>query len=222
MSRIQATPLFTHLQLALVLVAPCLLAGPAMACSMRTVAADKVTVPVEGRIVQAFSCKDLDGDHLFVETRHQPAGTGRSSPVELSFYKFTMAATGYTRRWQARDFASVDEYPGLRPHRPPRVDRFVTRDVDGDGLAEAFVSYTLPGQGMNPDDGKLLVFYKDRKYAIRGAVANGPTDFGSRTLDAGFATLPASVQSFALQLWDAVALPRGMSTGVTLSQASAP
>ena len=80
------------------------------------------------------------------------------------------------------------------------------------------MSYALPGQGLNPDDGKLLVFYKDRKYAIRGAVASGPGDFGTRTMDPGFNALPAAVQTFALDLWDAVALPKGPPP-VTLSQA---
>lgn len=212
-------PLSSLLRLALL----SMLSTSALACTMRSVPADTVKAPVDGRVVQAFTCKDADGEHLFVESRHTlPAfGTAKSPSWALSFYKFTLIPSGgLLKRWQARDFVSQDDPLPLLPRnlRSPRVDRFVVRDVDGDGLAEAFVSYALPGQGLNPDDGKLLVFYKDRKYAIRGAVASGPGEFGTRTMDPGFGALPASVQTFALNLWDAVALPKGPPS-VTLSQA---
>ncbi len=201
-----------------------MLSTSALACTMRSVPADTVKAPVDGRVVQAFTCKDADGEHLFVESRQtlSTGAAGKAPSLALSFYKFTLGSSGsLLRRWQARDFVTQDDpqpLPLPRAARSPRVDRFVVRDVDGDGLAEAFVSYALPGQGLNPDDGKLLVFYKDRKYAIRGAVASGPGEFGTRTMDPGFGALPAAVQSFALDLWDAVALPKGPPP-VTLSQA---
>lgn len=202
-----------------------LLSTSALACVMRSVPADSVKAPVDGRVVQAFTCKDADGEHLFIESRQalSPPPGGRLPSLALSFYKFTLAASGgLLKRWQARDFVMQDDpLPLPRTARAPRVDRFVVRDVDGDGLAEAFVSYALPGQGLDPDDGKLLVFYKDRKYAIRGAVASGPADFGTRTMDPGFSALPSAVQTFALDLWDAVALPKGPPP-VTLSQARLP
>ena len=159
-------------------------------------------------------CRDAEGEHLFVETRLQPARqlqpNGKPHVAELTFYKFTNGPRGYAKRWQARDFVPLDDRllaSAGRNSRVSRANRFVISDVDGDGLAEAFMSYALPGHGQNPDEGKLLLFYKDRKYVIRGAVAAGPADFGSRTLDAGFSSLPQAVQSYALGLWDAVALP---------------
>lgn len=210
----------------------CLVSRPALACAMRGVSTEAVEAtgaPIEGRVVQAFSCKDAAGEHLFVEAR-QPAASpaagssAKAAPLSLSFYKYTLPAKGLPiKRWQARDFAPQEDALALggRHNRQPRVDRFVAQDVDGDGLAEAFVSYTLPGQGLNPDNGKLLVFYKDRKYAIRGAVATSLTEFSSRTVDPGFSALPVAVQAFALNLWDAVAMPKGHSAGVLLSQARA-
>lgn len=202
-----------------------LLAGAlAHACQIRPVQAQAVKAPVDGVIVQAFACKDAEGDHLFVESRQAGQSTqGKVAPAELSFYKFTSSGAGYTKRWQARDFAPTDERSAssARSARAPRTDRFIVRDVDGDGVVEAFISYTLPAQAPNPDDGKLLVYYKDRKFAIRGAVAQGPGDFGSRTLDAGFSVLPAPVQSYALSLWDSVALPKSLNatSGFNITQA---
>jgi hypothetical protein len=217
----------THPLAALGLTALGLMAATsqAHACQIKAVATDVIKVQVDGTIVQAFSCKDSEGQHLFIETRQALAATQAKGPAaELSFYKFTANGTAYVRRWQARDFVqtSDDRSAGNRPGRTLRTDRFVVRDVDGDGVVEAFISYTLPGQPPNPDDGKLLVYYKDRKFAIRGAVAQGPGDFGSRTLDPAFGTLPVAVQNYALTLWDTVALPRGLgssSQGFTITQA---
>jgi hypothetical protein len=191
----------------------------ALACAPKALPAEAVKAPVEGQIVQAFGCKDAEGDQVFVETR-MPGGVvaGKRQPMALSFYQFTMGANGVaTRRWQARDFIPADAHPA----KAQRNARFVVRDIDGDGTAEAFISYALPGQGSNPDEGKLLVFYKDRKFAIRGAVAATANDFSTRNLDAAFNALPPAVQSYALGLWDSVALPRGFNPGggITVTQA---
>jgi len=198
----------------------------AHACSPRPVVPATVKAPVDGQVVSAFACKDAEGEHLFVETRQQPAPVaGKVQPAELTFYKFSLLPTGPVKRWQARDFSPIDERasaPTRSQTRTARTDRFTARDVDGDGIAEAFIAYTLPGQAPNPDDGKLLVFYKDRKFAIRGAVAPTPGDFGSRTLDAGFGTLPVAIQNHALTLWDTVALPKGAAgapSSITITQA---
>jgi hypothetical protein len=190
----------------------------AVACQTHVVPSEQVMVPVEGKIAQAFSCKDAEGEQLFVETRL--AGSvvnGKLQPTAVSFYKFTLQANGKpSRRWQARDFVPADS----RLSRSSKVDRFTARDVDGDGVLESFIAYSVPGQSGNPDEGKLLVFFKDRKYAVRGAVALAPDSFSTRTLDPAFATLPAAVQNHALGLWDTVALPqsRQRTGGTTVSQ----
>lgn len=222
---IQTTPTPCSLSRTLWLATGLMLAGiTAHACQIKPVQAQGVRAPVEGVIVQAFTCKDAEGEHLFVESRQAgPSAQGKAAPAELSFYKFTTSGAAYIKRWQARDFAPTDERSAssARSARAPRTDRFIVRDVDGDGVVEAFISYTLPAQAPNPDDGKLLVYYKDRKFAIRGAVAQGPGDFGSRTLDAGFSVLPAPVQSYALSLWDSVALPKSLNatSGFNITQA---
>lgn len=190
----------------------------ARACSPTNLQADTIKAPVEGQVIQAVTCRDVDGEEVFIESRATGSViAGKQQATSLSFYKFTVGANGvYTKRWQARDFIPVDARNG----KNSRPARFVVRDVDGDGLAEAFISYALPGNSANPDEGKLLVFYKDRKYAIRGAVAAYSSDFSTRNLDSAFASLPPAVQSYALGLWDTVALPRGFLPpgGMTVTQ----
>lgn len=191
------------------------LGSTALACQMRPVAADQVRAPVEGKVAQAFSCKDLDGEQLFVETRLAGALlNGKPQATALTFYQFTLGAQGApTRRWQARDFAPPDS----RLSRSPLTSRFTARDVDGDGLAEAYIAYAMPGAASGPDEGKLLVFHKDRKYAVRGVVALAPGGFSTRNIDPGFDLLPAAIQRHALQQWDAMALPVGSATTLTQS-----
>jgi hypothetical protein len=174
------------------------------------VPADSIAAPLEGKVQQAFACTDAEGASIYVETR-APTGAGSIKPgtTLVSFYKFQQTANGqWLKRWQARDFIAAGKQA-----RIARNVRFTVKDVDGDRLDEAFISYSLPSSSASPEDGKLLVYYKDRKFAIRGAVGMGPTDFSSRTLDAGFNTLPAAVQTFALGLWDNVAVPRTVSLG---------
>jgi hypothetical protein len=178
------------------------------ACSARAVPIESIAAPLEGKVQQAFACTDAEGSSIYVETR-APTGAGSIKPgtILVSFYKFQQSASGqWLKRWQARDFIAAGKQA-----RISRTVRFIVKDVDSDKIDEAFISYSLPSASASPEDGKLLVYYKDRKFAIRGAVGMGPTDFSTRNLDAGFTTLPASIQNYALGMWDTVAMPRSVS-----------
>ena len=181
----------------------------AQACQTHPLPLDTVKVPVEGRVVRAFGCQDAQGEQVFVEAR-QPSPAGARQPgVAITFSQYTLNAGGNAvRRWVARDFAPADSRLG----RSPQVDRFTATDIDGDGLLDAFVAYSTATAPGAAEEGKLLVFHKDRKYAVRGTVALLPGDFSTRNMDPGFDTLPASVQRHALQLWDGMALPGQRTT----------
>ena len=188
------------------------LALTVQACQTRPVPLEQVKVPVEGRVVRAFGCQDAQGEQLFVEAR-QPSPPGTRAPgTALSFYQFTLGMPGNpnanARRWVARDFAPSDS----RLSRLPQVDRFTATDIDGDGVLEAFVAYSAAPVAGAAEEGKLLVFHKDRKYAVRGTVALLPGDFSTRNMDPGFESLPGSIQRHALQLWDSMALPHQRTT----------
>lgn len=201
----------------------CAASANAQACQARPAAPQEFKLSVEGQVVQSLACKDAEGEHLFIESRAQPeAVRGKPQPLVLSFYKFTVGTGTPQRRWLARDFIPVDDGRASMATSNIKAGRLVVRDIDGDGVLEAFISYALPGRDGAVSEGKLLVFYKDRKYAIRGAVAQRPDDFASRTLDPAFPTLPVSVQTYALSLWDEVAMPRGPGgpSGVAVTQAS--
>jgi hypothetical protein len=196
-----------------------LMSPQAWACKAKTIPfvalASVVQLGKDEQVTQAWTCTDSTGEQIIVASRQVSTGSIRGT--QLAFYKLVKAASGWKRVWQARDFQHDVNPPareGLREvlstvDKPLAGDTVVLKDVDGDGLAEVFIAYKLPGRTGEPDTGKLLVFYKDQKYAIRGAVARTSNDFGSRKLSDGFLNLPASVQKQALQLWDQFSTPAG-------------
>lgn len=162
---------------------------------------DKLDLPKSSQITQAWSCKDRLGEQLVVATHSTSAPGDIASTTELTFAKYRQTPTGWKKDWQARDFLTTAP-TAMQP------ELILLGDYDGDGQVDVFLAYALPGQPAQPDEGKLLVFYKDQKYAIRGAVAHTPTDFGSRKTSANFLTLPPAIQERAFRLWDKLNSPR--------------
>ena len=153
---------------------------------------ERLGVSLEGQVSQAWACKDSAGEHVVLATRQ--AAPEPLHGTQIQFAKFTKSGSAWKRDWLARDFL-LDGGNSLTSS-----EIILLKDVDGDGLAEVFIAYVLPGQAGEPDNGKLLVYYKDHKHAVRGAIARTVSDFGSRKVDGSFQTLPASVQAQALQL----------------------
>jgi hypothetical protein len=177
---------------------------PAQACTARTLPtkplASQLDLPKESQITQVWSCKDTSGEQLVVAALAH--ASGQTHGEELLFLKYTQTSNGWKKNWQARDFLNDATSASLPP-----TEHVLLQDVDGDGLAEVFIAYSLPGQAAALDEGKLLVYYKDHKYAIRGAIARTPNDFGSRKIPASFLTLPPAIQNQALKLWDKLTTP---------------
>lgn len=187
-----------------------LLPAVALACTSRPQPLSSLTqrlgsLPADSQITQAWSCKDSTGEQLVVASRVATDAHAPGRGPSLLFQKFTHTAHGWKRHWQARDFPS----PRAATIGPASTSEVIhLGDYDGDGVADILIAYTLPGQPVPPDEGKLLIFYKDQKYAIRGAIARSPGDFGSRKMSSNFASLPQPIQARALQLWERVSTPR--------------
>lgn len=151
---------------------------------------------------QAWVCTDLAGEHVVTVSRVRSPG---QRGTEVLFTQRSRQGKGWKRDWQARDFLIA---PTERASESR--NRVVLNDVDRDGHLEAYIAYVLPGPSQSVDEGKLLVFFNGRKYAIRGAIPRSPDDFGSRQIGSAFYALPAAVQAQALSLWDQLSKPQGL------------
>lgn len=83
-------------------------------------------------------------------------------------------------------------------------DRIGVQDPLGDGQALVLVAYYMACDGLDPTDVKLIMVYKDHKYAIRGQLPNQPGDELTRKASTNFTELPPRVQKFAWDYWTTV------------------
>lgn len=194
----------------LIVLASLLATSHARACAARPIPLDslagKLDLPKQAWLTQAWSCRDTQGEELVIAA-HAPAIAQKNSAhpgEELLFQKYRQTSSGWKKDWQARDFLG----PTLTRHANSHAELILMGDFDHDGLADVFIAYSLPGQPVPPDEGKLLVFHKDQKYALRGAIARSRDDFGSRKITSHFLTLPQTLQDQALRLWDKLNTPR--------------
>jgi hypothetical protein len=151
---------------------------------------------------QAWLCTDQSGEHVVTVSRVRSPG---QRGTEVLFTQRSRQAKGWKKDWQARDFFIAPPDRGTEAR-----NRVLLKDVDHDGHLEAYIAYVLPGPSQSVDEGKLLVFFNGRKYAIRGAIPRSPDDFGSRQIGSAFYALPAAVQAQALSLWDQLSQPQGL------------
>jgi nucleoid-associated protein YgaU len=159
-----------------------------------------LALPAEEVLEQAWRCVDQDGEHMVTVSLVRNPG---QRATQLLFTQRTRMNGHWRKAWQARDFlvAPVDPTQSAR-------NQVLLKDADGDGRMEAYIAYVLPGPSQSVDEGKLLVFSRGKKYAIRGAIPRSPDDFGSRQIGSAFQELPGTVQSQALSLWDQLSKPR--------------
>lgn len=74
----------------------------------------------------------------------------------------------------------------------------------GDGEPLVVVPYWIACDGLDGTMVKLIMVYKDQKYAIRGNLPNQQGDVLSHTPGANFGQLPPAVQRTALAYWTKV------------------
>lgn len=181
--------------------------GKAAACQLQPLPHGQLqaelALPSDEQLAQAWRCQDADGEHLVTVSWVRQPG---QRAAQLLFTQRTKLALTWKKGWQARDFVMgpADGHLATTVTAP----RVVLRDADGDGRIEAYLGYILPGPTQAVDEGKLLVFFNARKFAIRGAIPRSAEDFGSRQIGTAFHDLPVPVQQQALGLWDALSHPQ--------------
>lgn len=154
-----------------------------------------------GTLLKALEYPDEYGNDrilAFGGNTHGPKRDGESY-VSLHAYGFLQDHGGYLARWEINDTNSGSLICGLRM-LTPLVDVIDA----GDGQSLVVVPYWIDCDGLDPSDVKLIMVYKDRKYAIRGTLPHQQGDEITRTPGETFKELPAVVQKTALAYWEKV------------------
>jgi len=154
----------------------------------------KAPIPVkyEGAVQECYEYKDATGPHLLLAT-----ATGGGKNFLCTAY--TLVNGNYVQDWQIKDYSSLevamaDDYTKIA-------------DIDGDGIYETIIVYEYPTEN-NKYGGttwKMLLHYKNKKYAIRAHQKDSDYDEESLTMDPSFDTLPKSVKKYAMQYWNKLA-----------------
>jgi hypothetical protein len=114
------------------------------------------------------------------------------SYVSLHAYGLLADHGGYLTKWEIKD-TNGSPLCGLQLLMP------LVDVIDaGDGNALVTVPYWIACDGLDGTVVKLIMVYKDRKYAIRGNLPNQDTDELTRVPGDNFRDLPPVVQKTAL------------------------
>jgi hypothetical protein len=152
------------------------------------------TIPVkyEGKVEECYEYKDAAGLHLFL-------ATSTAGGKYFLGTCYTQINGNYVQDWQIKDYSSLevamaDDYTKIV-------------DIDGDGVYETIIVYEYPTEN-NKYGGttwKLLLHYKNQKYAIRAHQKDSDYDEEQLSMDKSFDTLPKSVKIYVMKYWNKLA-----------------
>lgn len=164
-------------------------------------------IQAQGKIVAGARWRDRLGENLLVATQtgarpSRSAGCGADDETcfdaEVHADHYLVRPGGVERWWTLTDFerdCRFDLYAGFLP------DGLTITDLDGDGLAESTLLYTLSCRSdVSPARLKLILHEGKAKYAIRGTTRTYGVG-GEKTVDPALEQ-NAPFKRFALERWN--------------------
>lgn len=150
-----------------------------------------------GQPVDIEEVTDVSGKHIVILSKVEEKTLGeRGYKSEIYASKYTYVNGAYIEQWEVKEFnpsilAAVNF-----------LGKIEAVDIDKDGIAETIFMYEVVPDGLDPITVKLMLHYKDKKYAIRGEIPQQGSDKSRIKIDSSFDLLPASVKSYAIQCWN--------------------
>jgi hypothetical protein len=152
------------------------------------------------KLLKALEYRDTDGSYrilAFGGNDHGPTVDDKSY-VSLHAYGFMQDHGGYVTKWEIKD-TNGSALCGLQ---------MLTSLVDvidaGNGEPLVVVPYWIACDGLDGTSVKLIMVYKDQKYAIRGNLPNQDSDTLWHKPGSNFGQLPPAVQKTAEAYWQKV------------------
>ena len=168
-------------------------------------------LPHSGAVVAGRRWRDAAGTHtlLLTQTGKLPSRVPRDSlltpddpayDAEVYAYHYTHAGDAARLVWRAVDFergCQFDLYAGFLR------DAIALTDLDGDGVAETTIVYTLACRSdVSPATRKLLMYEGAAKYAVRGTTKlPGGHGGGAMVVDPVFDRAPRALRDYAVRHW---------------------
>ncbi|BDU18750.1 hypothetical protein [Dyella sp. GSA-30] len=187
--------------------AACLLAAS-------TSAADLRVTPVKGsdkddvagyydngsKLLKALEYRDADGSYRILAFGGNDQGptVDDKSYVSLHAYGLLQDHGGYITRWEIKD-TNGTALCGVQ-----MLTSLVNVIDAGNGEPLVVVPYWIACDGLDGTSVKLIMVYKDQKYAIRGNLPNQDSDTLWHKPGTNFAQLPPAVQKTAEAYWQKV------------------
>jgi hypothetical protein len=172
----------------------CFLQRATAQTSVQNIAHLTIPVPFKGFVEDAYEIQDAAGLHIFVASKEQK---GKTDSLFVKY--FTKVGNAWRLDWQIKDFsigAAVNVFT---------VTKFA--DIDADNVFETLFAYEVGGGDMSAGNivtRKAMLFYKNKKYAIRGSFRVGNDDKGDVLVDKDFDTIPKPVKKYAIGFWNAM------------------
>lgn len=154
-------------------------------------------IQYKGKPVDVREINDAEGTHVVVLSKVEDKTMGeRGYKSEIFAYKYTYINGEYKKNWEIKEFnPSVLVTVNF-------LDPLQIADIDKDGIAETLFVYAIAPDGLDPITLKLMLHYKDNKYAIRGEIPQQDSDEYKKKVDPSFDHLPVPVKAYALKFWD--------------------
>lgn len=151
-----------------------------------------------GDAIKAYEIVDKGGHWVLVFSKLETGKIGENGyQSEFHAYRYLEDHGGYLLKWEIKDFGGNAL---CSPYFDPK--NLAIADIDKDGSAETIFLYQISCDGLDPAVTKLMLHYKNTKYAIRGEV---PQEEGGRPvkkMDKSFDTLPPAVKKYTSNFWD--------------------
>lgn len=165
------------------------------ACRLRVGQAMPVeTAPVamhglyRGGFKQGFRWNDLNGENWLILTetgeftppgrKRRTDGSDEFRQAELYAYRFVNVNGVFSKAWQIKDFVRECPLDITAEFILPATE---ITDLDGNGIAEAWVMYKTACRGdVSPATLKIIMYENTRKYAMRGPRPHRVTGFCRR------------------------------------------
>lgn len=154
-------------------------------------------VEYDGEAKIIYRVNDKEGEHFLFVTQNKKGNFGEADfMMDIRAYKFSRAQKGFTKKWEIKDF-SPNGLTTIEWEEPG----FVVGDWDGDGIVESALVYKLSPDGLDDEQIKLIAYYKNKKYAIRGLMPRQEGKNWSKKPDKSISKLPKKVQKEINSIW---------------------